>query len=139
MPRFIHSVINHNTARHSRESGNPERHWIADQARNDRLYKTYVVMLRMFHRILKPLFPICLIAFCATFWGGEGLCQLSYQEPIFSHAQSLWDQSKWDDAVLSYEEYLNKNPDGLYAAEAYMNLGQYLEGYNRLEEALEFY
>jgi formylglycine-generating enzyme required for sulfatase activity len=48
----IHSVIHHNKARHSRESGNPERHWIPpyqvrdrlSQARNDKLPKTYVVM-----------------------------------------------------------------------------------------------
>ena len=30
--------------RHSRESGNPGKHWIPGQARNDKLSKTYVVM-----------------------------------------------------------------------------------------------
>jgi UDP-N-acetylglucosamine 2-epimerase len=53
---YIHSDINHNEARHSRESGNPDvvptkagnqeeqKHWIPGQARNDKLPKTYVVM-----------------------------------------------------------------------------------------------
>jgi UDP-N-acetylglucosamine 2-epimerase (non-hydrolysing) len=41
---YIHSDINHRKERHSRKSGNPERHWIPGQARNDELYKTYVVM-----------------------------------------------------------------------------------------------
>jgi UDP-N-acetylglucosamine 2-epimerase len=53
---YIHSDINHNKARHSRESGNPDvvptkagnqeeqKHWIPGQARNDKLDKTYVVM-----------------------------------------------------------------------------------------------
>jgi len=41
---FIHSVINHNRVCHSRESGNPGKYWIPGQARNDKPYKTYVVM-----------------------------------------------------------------------------------------------
>jgi cytochrome c biogenesis protein CcmG/thiol:disulfide interchange protein DsbE len=45
---LIHNVINDNKARHSRESGNPERHWIPGQARNDKLNKTYVVTYRWF-------------------------------------------------------------------------------------------
>ena len=40
----MHSVINHNRARHSRESGNPGKHWIPGQARNDKPAKIYVVM-----------------------------------------------------------------------------------------------
>jgi len=41
---LIHSDINHGNGRHSCESRNPEKHWIPGQARNDKLYKTYVVM-----------------------------------------------------------------------------------------------
>jgi len=41
---YIHSDINRSNGRHSRESGNPEKHWIPGQARNDKLDKTYVVM-----------------------------------------------------------------------------------------------
>jgi len=40
----IHSDINHARARHSRESGNPEKHWIPDQVRNDKPIKTHVVV-----------------------------------------------------------------------------------------------
>jgi len=40
----IHNVINNYRPRHSRESGNPERHWIPGQARNDEAHETYVVM-----------------------------------------------------------------------------------------------
>jgi hypothetical protein len=40
----MYSDINPDKGRHSRESGNPERHWIPGQARNDRLRRTYVVM-----------------------------------------------------------------------------------------------
>jgi len=50
----IHSVINHNRVCHSRESGNPGKYWIPpyqvrgrlSQARNDKPYKTYVVMYK---------------------------------------------------------------------------------------------
>ena len=42
----IHSVINRNTMRHSRKSGNPGKHWIPGQARNDNLHKTYVVVYK---------------------------------------------------------------------------------------------
>ncbi len=44
--KFIHSVINLNRARHSRESGNSGKHWIPGQARNDKLHKIYVVMYK---------------------------------------------------------------------------------------------
>ena len=40
----IYSDINQSKGRHSRESGNPEMHWIPGQARNDKLHKIYVVM-----------------------------------------------------------------------------------------------
>jgi hypothetical protein len=43
---FIHSDINHSKGRHSCESRNPEKHWIPGRARNDKPYKTYVVMYR---------------------------------------------------------------------------------------------
>jgi hypothetical protein len=43
---IIHSVINHNRGRHSRESGNPGKHWIPGQARNDKPAKIYVVMYK---------------------------------------------------------------------------------------------
>jgi hypothetical protein len=43
----IHDDINRNRARHSRESGNPERHWIPGQARNDKRQKIYVVVYRI--------------------------------------------------------------------------------------------
>jgi hypothetical protein len=33
---IIYDDINHNKARHSRESGNPGRHWIPGQTRNDK-------------------------------------------------------------------------------------------------------
>gem|GEM_PF-6839788 len=50
----IYSAINHNQTRHSRESGNPEKHWIPpyqvrgrlSQARNDKPVKIYVVMYK---------------------------------------------------------------------------------------------
>jgi hypothetical protein len=48
----MHSFTNHNKARHSRESGNPESYWIPlyqvrgrlSQARNDKLHKTYIIV-----------------------------------------------------------------------------------------------
>jgi hypothetical protein len=40
----IHSVINHNRGCYSRESGNPGKHWIPGQARDDKLAKIYVVI-----------------------------------------------------------------------------------------------
>ena len=40
----MNSGTNHARACHSRESGNPEKHWIPDQVRNDKPNKTYVVM-----------------------------------------------------------------------------------------------
>jgi RHS repeat-associated protein len=94
---------------------------------------------KILQKALKQFLPICLFSFWLTLSGGESWCEVSHQEAIFFRAQSLWEQNKWEDAVLAYEEYLNKNPEGVYAAEAHMNLGQYLEGYDRLEEALEFY
>jgi hypothetical protein len=39
----IHSDFNHARTCHSRESGNPEKHLIPDQVRNDRPNKTYVL------------------------------------------------------------------------------------------------
>jgi len=33
-------------ARHSRASGNPGKHWIPGQARNDEVHKNYVVMYK---------------------------------------------------------------------------------------------
>jgi hypothetical protein len=52
----IHSDINRSKGRHSRESGNPEKHWIPpyqvrgrlSQARNDKLYKSYAVTYKIF-------------------------------------------------------------------------------------------
>ena len=41
---YIHSAVNLKMIRHSRESGNPRKHWISGQARNDKDEKTYVVM-----------------------------------------------------------------------------------------------
>ena len=43
---IIHSDINRIKGRHSRESGNPEKHWIPGQARNDKLHNTYMVIYR---------------------------------------------------------------------------------------------
>jgi hypothetical protein len=43
---FMYSVINHKRTRHSRESGNPGKHWIPGQARNDKPAKIYVVMYK---------------------------------------------------------------------------------------------
>jgi len=43
----IHDVTNHNSARHSRESGNPGKYWIPDRARNDKLANIYVVIYRI--------------------------------------------------------------------------------------------
>jgi hypothetical protein len=40
----MHDDINEHKASHSRESGNPEMHWIPGQARNDKLLSTYVVV-----------------------------------------------------------------------------------------------
>ena len=56
---LLHSVIDYNNARHSRESGNPEKHWIPpyqvrgrlSQARNDKRHRTCVAMDKT--RILK--------------------------------------------------------------------------------------
>jgi len=48
---FIYSGINRVQRRHSRESGNPEQRWIPGQARNDKLYRTYVVMYNSAFRI----------------------------------------------------------------------------------------
>jgi hypothetical protein len=50
---LIHNDINYDRIRHSRESGNPGKHWIPphqvrgrlSQARNDKLHKIRVVML----------------------------------------------------------------------------------------------
>jgi hypothetical protein len=52
---IIYSVISHNNGCHSRESGNPDKHWIPAQARNDKLHKTYVAMynVRIFLKIAK--------------------------------------------------------------------------------------
>ena len=42
-----HAAINHNKARHSRESGNPENYWIPGQARNDNRHRTHVTRYKM--------------------------------------------------------------------------------------------
>jgi hypothetical protein len=43
-------------ARHSRESGNPEKHWIPDQVRNDKPNKThgvrYIKAFNSFKRLI---------------------------------------------------------------------------------------
>ena len=39
--------------------GNPEKHWIPGQAQNDKLYKTYVIMIRKPHYF--PKIPVGLI------------------------------------------------------------------------------
>jgi hypothetical protein len=52
----IRSDINRSKGHHSRESGNPEKHWIPpyqvrgrlSQARNDKLYKSYAVTYKNF-------------------------------------------------------------------------------------------
>jgi hypothetical protein len=43
---IIHTDINRIKGRHSRESGNPEKHWIPGQARNDKLHNTYIAIYR---------------------------------------------------------------------------------------------
>ena len=58
MVTVIHSVINRNNVRHSRESGNPEKHWIPGQARNDKLHKTYVAMYNN-TKIQRRLLAVC--------------------------------------------------------------------------------
>ena len=59
----IHSDINRRKGRHSRESGNPEKHWIPGQARNDKLYKSYVVMYKNFDFELCHSFGIWVLTF----------------------------------------------------------------------------
>ena len=44
---YIYSDINHSKGSHSCESRNPEKHWIPGRARNDKPYKTFVVMYKM--------------------------------------------------------------------------------------------
>jgi len=52
---FIHNDINHGKQRHSRESGNPGKHWIPpyqvrgrlSQARNDKPHRTYYLGLNL--------------------------------------------------------------------------------------------
>jgi hypothetical protein len=43
---IMHSVNNHNRTRHSRESGNPGKHWIPGQARNDKPVNICFVMYK---------------------------------------------------------------------------------------------
>lgn len=40
----MYTDVYHNRPRHSRESGNPEEHWIPGQARNDKPAKIYIAM-----------------------------------------------------------------------------------------------
>jgi hypothetical protein len=54
----LHNDISHNDGRHSRESGNPEKHWIPGQARNDKLDKTYITMYNSFKFEIWILFEI---------------------------------------------------------------------------------
>ena len=46
--KSIHSDIHDSKGRHSCECRNPGKHWIPDQARNDKLDWTYVVMYKIF-------------------------------------------------------------------------------------------
>ena len=63
---IIHSDINRIKGCHSRESGNPEKHWIPPyqvrgrlgQARNDKLHKTYVVMYSHLSFVIFSLFEL---------------------------------------------------------------------------------
>ncbi len=42
----LYSDINRSEESHSRESGNPEKYWIPGQARNDKQYKTHVLVYK---------------------------------------------------------------------------------------------
>jgi hypothetical protein len=66
---FIHSEINRSKGRYSRESGNPEKHWIPGQARNDNLHKIYVIMYNIFNAMRYALCALHLLCIPELFHG----------------------------------------------------------------------
>ena len=82
---------------------------------------------------------LILILLFAGFSTGKVVSKAASGKAVFDNAENLWKQKKWDDAVTAYETYLAENPDGEFADQAYMNLGQFMEGYGHFEDALALY
>ncbi|MCX5885489.1 MAG: cysteine peptidase family C39 domain-containing protein [Proteobacteria bacterium] len=88
---------------------------------------------------LKQILLSCLFISLLTVLHGKGRCEVPGEEASYYHAQSLWSQSRWEEAVLAFEDYLSEHHNGEHAAQAYIYLGEYLESFDRLEEALDIY
>ena len=59
----IHNVINLSKTCHSRKGGNPGKHWIPGQARNDNKEKTYVAV----YSYKKPVGKLCAVSRMPSF------------------------------------------------------------------------
>jgi hypothetical protein len=87
----IHNVINHNIARHSRESGNPGKHWIPGQARNDKPVKIYVVMYKRREKWLKNLTRKRSFVLSARRQNSKGCCsRVGKADRIFGYAPGAY-------------------------------------------------
>jgi len=97
--------------------------------------------LPVFGNQSKKIIFFCLIIQIVGFsvFKPAGWCRESLREGSFHRAQALWREKKWDDAVIHFEAYLEKNPSGPYAARSHMALAMYLESFDRLREALDHY
>ncbi|MBU4234471.1 MAG: hypothetical protein KKD99_10265 [Proteobacteria bacterium] len=108
-----------------------------------------------YSKSIKTRLASCLLVLFLLSFSGEGRAQLDgedavppppsrshvnqSQEAAFSQAQTLWNQRRWEHAVLAYEHYLRLHPQGDYAPQVYHHLGMYLEQHQRLDEALQYY
>lgn len=57
----------------------------------------------------------------------------------FEQAEALFDQKKWQEAILSYQNYRDQNPNGKNYAEATYKIGVCFQELNMKSEAKAFY
>ena len=87
----------------------------------------------------KVLLMTCLAVLLLAVTVSDGRCRTPVETMAIKRAQSLWENRHWEQGVLAYEDYLRHYPRGAHAAQAHLHIGLFLEGHNRLEEALKYY
>ena len=89
-------------------------------------------------KVTKTVMALCLVVLLTTASGIKSWGQTN-EAAALAQAQEHWKNRHWEAAVLAFEDYLKKYPDGSLAPHAFLHLGKYLEGHKRLEEARQYY
>ncbi|MGI9548986.1 MAG: tetratricopeptide repeat protein [Bdellovibrionales bacterium] len=61
------------------------------------------------------------------------------KEASFTEGKKLFSEKSWQSAISKFQDYIDKNPKGIYAIEAYYYIGESFKSLEMLPEARVFY